>query len=299
MFALGAVRGAQALEAVPLHDARGALALAPAGHVHVLSAGEHLGGDLLPERVLRRVVGAQLGQVPARGQARLREHAADRLGHLARIDLAEAQLHGRIPVGGRGPHGGHHARPGLHDRDRHDLPGVVEDLGHAKLGAQDPFDLLAHDRCVPQSLISMSTPAGRSRRISESTVFCVGSRMSISRLCVRISKCSRESLYLCGERMTQYTFFSVGSGTGPATRAPVRVTVSTIFRAELSMTSWSYALSRMRIFCPAMWLPYVLCCPVVPHVPTRRGPCWPPAHLLLDDLYDPAGADGAAALADR
>jgi hypothetical protein len=28
--------------------------------------------------------------------------------------------------------------------------------------------------------------------------------------------------------------------------------VSTIFRAELSMTSWSYALSRMRIFCPAM-----------------------------------------------
>src|SRR5438270_572981 len=98
----------------------------------------------------------------------------------------------------------------------------------------------------------MSTPAGRSRRISESTVLGVGSRMSISRLCVRISKCSRESLYLCGERMTQYTFFSVGSGTGPATCAPVRVTVSTIFRAELSMTSWSYALSRMRIFCPAM-----------------------------------------------
>src|ERR1700744_5111462 len=88
--------------------------------------------------------------------------------------------------------------------------------------------------------------------MSESTVLGVGSMMSISRLCVRISKCSRESLYLCGERMTQYTFFSVGSGTGPATFAPVRVTVSTIFRAELSMTSWSYALSRMRIFCPAI-----------------------------------------------
>src|SRR6476620_11772568 len=132
----------------------------------------------------------------------------------------------------------------------------------------------------------MSTPAGRSSRISESTVFGVGSMMSIRRLCVRISKCSRESLYLCGDRITQYTFFSVGSGTGPATRAPVRVTVSTIFRAELSMTSWSYALSLMRIFCPAIWLPYVLCCPVVPDVPTRRGACWPPAHLLLDDLYD-------------
>jgi hypothetical protein len=31
----------------------------------------------------------------------------------------------------------------------------------------------------------------------------------------------------------------VGSGTGPATDAPVRVTVSTIFFAEESMTSWS------------------------------------------------------------
>jgi hypothetical protein len=47
-------------------------------------------------------------------------------------------------------------------------------------------------------------------------------------------------------------FFSVGSGTGPTTVAPARVTVSTIFRAETSMTSWSYDFSRMRIFCPAM-----------------------------------------------
>ena len=46
-------------------------------------------------------------------------------------------------------------------------------------------------------------------------------------------------LSLCGERMTQYTFFSVSSGTGPATFAPVRETVSTIVFAHLSMTSWS------------------------------------------------------------
>jgi hypothetical protein len=51
----------RALEAVPLHDARGALAFALAGHVDVLPAGEHLGGDLLPEGVFRRVVGPQLG----------------------------------------------------------------------------------------------------------------------------------------------------------------------------------------------------------------------------------------------
>src|SRR5204862_3088231 len=177
--------------------------------------------------------------------------------------------------------------------DGDDLPLVIEDLGHTELGAQDSLELLAHVRRVPQSLISISTPAGRSSRISESTVFGVGSMMSIRRLCVRISKCSRESLYLCGDRMTQYTFFSVGSGTGPATLAPVRVTVSTIFRAELSMTSWSYALSLMRIFCPAMMgldvLFYVPLCAV-----TRRGGgrSAPRLVVLLDDLDDPAGADG-------
>src|SRR5580704_13823305 len=153
----------------------------------------------------------------------------------------------------------------------------------------------------------MSTPAGRSSRMSESTVLGVGSMMSISRLCVRISKCSRESLYLCGDLMTQYTFFSVGSGTGPATRAPVRVTVSTILRAELSMTSWSYALSRMRIFCPAMWprCPYLLavpwcrcrCARRVP--PGRQGSGGPVRERLLDDLGNPAGTDRVAALPDR
>ncbi len=49
----------------------------------------------------------------------------------------------------------------------------------------------------------MSTPAGRwSSRWSESTVFGVGWWMSIRRLWVRISKCSRLSLSLNGERMT-------------------------------------------------------------------------------------------------
>jgi hypothetical protein len=38
------------------------------------------------------------------------------------------------------------------------------------------------------------------------------------------------------------------------------VTVSTIFRAEESTTSWSYALSRMRIFCPAMVASFPLSC---------------------------------------
>jgi hypothetical protein len=52
--------------------------------------------------------------------------------------------------------------------------------------------------------------------------------------------------------MTAMTSFSVGSGTGPTTVAPARVTVSTIFRAEASIPAWSYDFNRMRIFCPAM-----------------------------------------------
>jgi hypothetical protein len=39
--------------------------------------------------------------------------------------------------------------------------------------------------------------------------------------------------------MTQYTFFSVGSGTGPETDAPVRVAVSTISRAACSIAEAS------------------------------------------------------------
>src|SRR3954454_23148757 len=179
----------------------------------------------------------------------------------------------------------------------------------------------------------MSTPAGSaSRRWSESIVFGVGSWMSISRLWVRISKCSRESLSLKGERMTQYTFLSVGSGTGPATRAPVRCAVSTISRAARSMASWSYAFRRMRILFAAMvaicqWSRVLICrCflgalfarkgrrPVMgrrpgrmsfafsPAVcsagPKRAGPAGRPSKSLLENLGHDPRAYGTAALAD-
>src|SRR5437763_455052 len=58
------------------------------------------------------------------------------------------------------------------------------------------------------------------------------------------------------------------------------MTVSTIFFVDWSMISWSYAFSRMRIFC--------LLSAIAGPGPTS----------LLDDLRDAAGADGAAALAD-
>jgi hypothetical protein len=56
------------------------------------------------------------------------------------------------------------------------------------------------------------------------------------RLCVRISKASRDFLSTWGERRTQYLFFIVGSGMGPATWAPVRFAVSTISPVDVSST---------------------------------------------------------------
>src|SRR3954449_10083076 len=148
--------------------------------------------------------------------------------------------------------------------------------------------------------------------------------MSIRRLCVRISKCSWESLSLKGDFTTAYTFFSVGSGTGPETVAPVRSAVSTISLAARSMASWSYAFSRIRIFCAAMVATSMLLLSFSSLYRAKRaGPLLmgrrpgrmslqlsnppgggvgaggaPPGESLLDDLGDDSRADGAATLAD-
>ena len=53
----------------------------------------------------------------------------------------------------------------------------------------------------------------------------------------------------------------VGNGTGPTTRAPVRSAVSTMRCADESSTRWSYAFSRIRIFCFAMFSPADLVLP--------------------------------------
>src|SRR5262245_650145 len=130
------------------------------------------------------------------------------LRHVARTDGAVRELDGVVAVVGLRAHLRHDARPGLDDRDRHRTR-LDEDLGHPQLLAHDPLDLwhIALPR-PPASLreaynlIWMSTPADRFRRWSSWTVLEVASTMSINRLCVSIWKCSRESLYLCGERIT-------------------------------------------------------------------------------------------------
>src|SRR6185369_7115750 len=123
-----------------------------------------------------------------------------------------------------GPDARHGVGRDLQHRDRDHRPVLVEHLGHADLAA-DQSD--AH-----HILISMSTPAARLSRIRASTVFELGSRMSMSRLWVRISNCSRESLSMNGERRTVNFSIRVGSGTGPTTSAPVRCAVSTIWAAD-------------------------------------------------------------------
>src|SRR5690606_37811948 len=144
------------------------------------------------------------------------------------------------------------------------------------------------------SLICTSTPAGSSSFISASTVLSVGSRMSIRRLCVRSSYWSRASLSPCGETSTVKRSILVGSGTGPRTVAPVRLAVSTTSLAELSISLWSNAFRRMRMF----WLAIFACQGFA--LPPGGPRSWPASSVenLLQDLRDDAGADGPAALAD-
>src|SRR5258707_11271811 len=87
VLALRAVRGRQAMEAVPLHDARESLAFARRRHVDQLARLESLRGDLLAEGVLRRVVGAQLNEIPAGGNSGLREDSPHWLCHPSRGNL--------------------------------------------------------------------------------------------------------------------------------------------------------------------------------------------------------------------
>ena len=97
-----AVRRRQAVEAVPLHDTGEALALAGADDVDGLRRrSNELGGELLAERVRRRVVGAELDEVAARRHAGLGEVAGLRLVDLARVDRAEAELDGGVAVARR------------------------------------------------------------------------------------------------------------------------------------------------------------------------------------------------------
>src|SRR6184192_347379 len=81
------------------------------------------------------------------------------------------------------------------------------------------------------TLISTSTPAGRSSLVRASMVWDRVSRISIRRLCVLSSNCSRLFLSMCGLRSTVHSCRLVGSGMGPETCAPVFSAVRTMSAA--------------------------------------------------------------------
>src|SRR4051794_36449768 len=223
-------------EVVALDRALKALALRGPGDLHGLPDLEGLHRHGVAHRELARLV-AELADVAQRRRVGLPEVAELGAGERLLAHGAEPELDGLVAVRVVGSDAEHGTRAGLEHGDALDLSVVEEALGHPELLGEDR----GHRRSYPKaSRISMSTPAGRwSSRWSESTVFGVGWWMSIRRLCVRISKCSWESLSLKGERTTVYRFFSVGSGTGPETVAPVRVAVSTISLAAVSMADAS------------------------------------------------------------
>src|SRR2546426_106439 len=144
---------------------------------------------------------------------------------------------------------------------------------------------------IPYSpLISPSTPAGRSSFVSASTVWERVSMMSISRLWVFSSNCSRLFLSMCGLRSTVHSWRFVGSGMGPDTCAPVFSAVRTMSAAAWSMSAWSNALRRIRIL-PAIrssQLPMA----------KGQGPL-AVGRWLLQNLGDHPRPHRAAALADR
>ena len=153
------------------------------------------------------------------------------LGEVLLLRRAERELDGLVAVALERADRGDRAGAGLEHGDALDAAVLQEELGHPELLGEDR----GHVR--PRGWISMSTPAGRwSRRWSESTVFGVGWWMSMSRLCVRISKCSLRVLVLergpdHGSRRSSPS----AAAPGPDTVAPVRVAVSTISLAAVSM----------------------------------------------------------------
>src|SRR3989442_1285121 len=222
------------------------------------------------------------------------------LVHALRLDeFDEAQLHRVLAVLAfhAALHDGAWSR--LQHRASHQRAVWLDRLSHPQLDSENSVDchavflfspetrvpsIDAYFAAWPKALISTSTPGGRSSFISASTVSGVGSRMSISRLCVRISNCSRDFLSTCGERSTVQRLMVVGSGMGPATSAPVRFAVSTISRVDWSRMRWSYAFKRMRILSPCLIVFFKDPCLEIPK--------------LLEDFGDGAGAHRVPAFAD-
>ena len=82
----------------------------------------------------------------------------------------------------------------------------------------------------------MSTPEAKSNFIRASTVWGVGSIISINLLWVLDSNCSLLFLSIWGDLKTVYLSILVGNGIGPLIFAPVLLTELTISSVDWSRT---------------------------------------------------------------
>src|SRR5213082_3349936 len=188
---------------------------------------------------------ARLRRLALRAQHEALQHARRRLAagllHVAGQGFGGALrlLDAKAELDLRARHLHHRARARFDHRDGHVRALGVEHARHAQLATNQSGHYW--------TLISTSTPAGRSSLVSASIVCERESRMSISRLCVFSSNCSRLFLSMCGLRSTVHSCRLVGSGIGPETWAPVFSAVRTMSAAAWSISAWSNALRRMRI----------------------------------------------------
>ena len=120
----------------------------------------------------------------------------------------------------------------------------------------------------------MSTPAGSSRRMSESTVLACRIE-DVDQALVRLHLEVLAAVLVDVRRADDAVQAALRRQRDrPDTRAPVRCAVSTIFFVDWSTISWSYALSRIRIFC---WFANL----VHPPWGSGQGPWWIPFILIF------------------
>src|SRR6185503_1104403 len=224
-----------AAEAVAVDDALEAAALGGTGDLDPLAGGEDVDLDLGTRRRRLAAEAEDPKHLRRRVEPRLLGVAQLRLGGPLRAARPEAELHSAVA------HLHHAAGARLDHRHRHRGAVFREHPGHPELAADQS------SRHRYSTLISTSTPAGRSSFVSASIVCGRESLMSRRRLCVRSSNCSRLFLSTCGLRSTVQRSVLTGSGIGPDTCAPVFSAVRTMSAAAWSSTTWSKALRRIRI----------------------------------------------------
>src|SRR5688572_6351797 len=197
------VGGVTHLEVPALDRALEALALGDALDVDDLADFEDVGLDFAAHLEVADLVGldAQLPQATAGFDLGLGEVTCFRLVDQRGALDADGDLHGAVAVGLDRLHLGDAVRGGFDQGHRNGLAVLGEHAAHAGLAADNAQRILlrGHGGRPQVSLICTSTPAASSSFISASTVLSLGSTMSSTRLCVRVSYWSRASLSTCGE----------------------------------------------------------------------------------------------------